>query len=56
MVLLARSDATKDAEILALRHQVAVLRRQVGRPRVSWAERALTAVLVRRLPTARRLG
>ena len=51
--LLTRNGASKEAEILVLRHQLAVLRRQVARPRPCWADRALQAALSRLVPRSR---
>jgi putative transposase len=56
IVLRSRSDATKEIEILVLRHQLAVLRRRTPRPRIGWPDRAVLAALTRLLPTRRRRG
>jgi putative transposase len=50
LALLARSDRAKDAEILILRHEVAVPQRRIKNPRLSWADRAVLAALARLLP------
>ncbi|MEV6160226.1 hypothetical protein AB0L53_58815 [Nonomuraea sp. NPDC052129] len=49
LVLLGRSQRSEEAEILALRHQLAVLRRQVARPQLGWADRAMISALARLL-------
>jgi hypothetical protein len=51
LVLLANGDASKEGEILVLRHEVAMPRRQVARPRPDGADRAILAALARRLPS-----
>ncbi len=53
LALLARADAAKDLEILVLRHQLVVLRRQTPRPKLEPADRALLAAISRALPRSR---
>ena len=53
LVLLARGDAAKDLELMVLRHQLGVLRRQVPRLKLEPADRALLAAISRVLPRSR---
>src|SRR5437773_10615371 len=55
LVLLGRSQASKDAEIMVLGHEVMMLRRQGARPEPDWADRAVLAALARLLPAALRV-
>ncbi|MET8987219.1 hypothetical protein ABZW49_17380 [Nonomuraea wenchangensis] len=50
LALRGWSEAAKDVEIMVLRHEVAILRRQVTRPKPDWADRALLSALTRLLP------
>jgi len=53
VVLGLRRDRSKELEIVLLRHELHVLRRQVARPRLQRADRALLASVSRVLPRAR---
>ena len=48
--LLPMSDTDKNIEILTLRHQLAILQRQTGKPRLTLPDRVLLAAFLHRLP------
>jgi len=56
VALLARSGRAKELEIVVLRHQLAVLRRQIARPQLTDADRSLMGAIAAALPRARRAG
>ena len=54
VLLLGRTSCSKEVELLVLRHEIAVLRRANPRPGMGWADRAVFAALIRRLPSGLR--